>query len=84
MTDYKHREDNAPLQMAEQPDTMIVADPSLLEEECCKGKMVIGVNAYREVCSQQSRISDMLTMVGDAQHHENESSCLALKQVAVN
>ena len=40
--------------MAEQPDTMIVADPSLLEEECCKGKMVIGVNAYREVCSQQS------------------------------
>ena len=42
------------LQMAEQPDTMIVADPSLLEEECCKGKMVIGVNAYREVCSQQS------------------------------
>ena len=66
--------------MAEQPDTMIVADPSLLEEECCKGKMVIGVNAYREVCSQQSRISDMLTMVGD----ENESSCLALNQVAVN
>ena len=52
--------------MTEQPDTMIVADPSLLEEECCKGKMVIGVNAYREVCSQQSRISDMLTMVGDA------------------
>ena len=51
MTDYKHREDNAPLQMAEQPDTMIVADPSLLEEECCKGKMVIGVNAYREVCT---------------------------------
>ena len=70
--------------MAEQPDTMIVADPSLLEEECCKGKMVIGVNAYREVCSQQSRISDMLTMVGDALHHENESSCLALNQVAVN
>ena len=66
MTDYKHREDNSPLQMAEQPDTMIVADPSLLEEECCKGKMVIGVNAYREVCSQQSRISDMLMMVGDA------------------
>ena len=30
---------------------MIVCDPSLLEEECCKGKMVIGVNAYREVCT---------------------------------
>ena len=66
MTVYKHREVNSPSQMAEQADTMIVADPSLLEEECCKGKMVIGVNAYREVCSQQSRISDMLTMVGDA------------------
>ena len=56
MTVYKHRQDNSYLQMAEQPDTMIVADPSLLEEECCKGKMVIGVNAYREVSSQQSRI----------------------------
>ena len=56
MTVYKHRQDNFPLQMAEQPDTMIVADPSLLEEECCKGKMVIGVNAYREVSCQQSRI----------------------------
>ena len=32
-------------------DTMIVADPSLLEEECAKGRMVIGVNAYREVCT---------------------------------
>ena len=42
--------------MAEQPDTMIVADPSLLEEECCKGKMVIGVNAYREVCRQDVNV----------------------------
>ena len=49
MAVYKHRQDHIPLQMAEQPDTMIVADPSLLEEEGCKGKMVIGVNAYREV-----------------------------------
>ena len=34
-------------------ETMIVAvaDPSLLEEECAKGRMVIGVNAYREVCN---------------------------------
>ena len=32
-------------------ETMIVADPSLLEEECAKGRMVIGVNAYREVCT---------------------------------
>ena len=55
--------------MAEQPDTMIVADPSLLEEECCKGKMVIGVNAYREVCSQQS-----IRHASDTQHHEREPS----------
>jgi len=38
-------------QMAGQSDTLIVCDPSLLEEECSGGKMVIGVNAYREVCT---------------------------------
>ena len=38
-------------QMAAHSDTLIVSDPSLLEEECCGGKMVIGVNAYREVCT---------------------------------
>jgi len=38
-------------QMPGVSETMIVCDPSLLEEECCKGKMVIGVNAYREVCT---------------------------------
>ena len=41
----------AMFQMPGQSDTMIVCDPSLLEEECSRGKMIIGVNAYREVCT---------------------------------
>ena len=42
----------AMFQMPGQSDTMmIVCDPSLLEEDCSKGKMIIGVNAYREVCT---------------------------------
>ena len=38
-------------QMASNSETLMVCDPSLLEEECSGGKMVIGVNAYREVCT---------------------------------
>merc|ERR1712126_521158 len=41
----------AMFQMSGMSETMIVCDPGLLEEECSKGKMVIGVNAYREVCT---------------------------------
>jgi len=32
-------------------ETLAVCDPSLLEEQCMAGKMVIGVNAYREICT---------------------------------
>jgi len=32
-------------------DTMTVLDPTRLEEECMLGKMVLGVNAYREICT---------------------------------
>ena len=38
-------------QMTSNSETLMVCDPSLLEEECSGGKMVIGVNAYREVCT---------------------------------
>jgi len=38
-------------QMPSNSETLMVCDPSLLEEECSGGKMVIGVNAYREVCT---------------------------------
>jgi len=32
-------------------DTMTVLDPTRLEEDCMQGKMVLGVNAYREICT---------------------------------
>eukprot|EP00088_Acartia_fossae_P063516 TRINITY_DN7750_c0_g1_i1.p1 TRINITY_DN7750_c0_g1~~TRINITY_DN7750_c0_g1_i1.p1 ORF type:complete len:399 (+),score=69.71 TRINITY_DN7750_c0_g1_i1:41-1237(+) len=32
-------------------DTLTVLDPSLLEEEAMLGKMVLGVNGYREICT---------------------------------
>ena len=41
----------AMFQMAGTQDTLAVCDPSRLEEECMGGKMVIGVNAYREICT---------------------------------
>jgi len=41
----------AMFQMAGTAETLAVCDPSRLEEECMGGKMVIGVNAYREICT---------------------------------
>jgi len=41
----------AMFQMSGTQDTLAVCDPSRLEEECMGGKMVIGVNAYREICT---------------------------------
>eukprot|EP00092_Neocalanus_flemingeri_P000126 GFUD01000130.1.p1 GENE.GFUD01000130.1~~GFUD01000130.1.p1 ORF type:complete len:409 (+),score=144.72 GFUD01000130.1:43-1269(+) len=41
----------AMFQMAGTSETLAVCDPSRLEEECMGGKMVIGVNAYREICT---------------------------------
>jgi len=31
--------------------TTTVADPTRIEEECMQGKLVLGVNAYREICT---------------------------------
>jgi len=41
----------AMFQMTGTAETLAVCDPSRLEEECMGGKMVIGVNAYREICT---------------------------------
>jgi len=41
----------AMFQMTGTQETLAVCDPSRLEEECMGGKMVIGVNAYREICT---------------------------------
>ena len=38
-------------QMAGSTETLTVCEPGRLEEDVMMGKMVIGVNAYREVCT---------------------------------
>ena len=37
--------------MAGSTETLTVCEPGRLEEDVMMGKMVIGVNAYREVCT---------------------------------
>merc|ERR1712226_1457035 len=41
----------AMFQMPDSTETLTVCEPSRLEEEDMLGKMVIGVNAYREICT---------------------------------
>lgn len=41
----------AMFQMPDSTETLTVCEPSRLEEEVMMGKMVIGVNAYREICT---------------------------------
>ena len=38
-------------QMVGSTETLTVCEPGRLEEDVMMGKMVIGVNAYREVCT---------------------------------
>ena len=39
------------VQMVGSTETLTVCEPGRLEEDVMMGKMVIGVNAYREVCT---------------------------------